>query len=65
MPATLPLALLLALALPQDSAPAGKAGQVVPATPIEAAKAPAQTAPNASEVKRIAPGDAAPALQYD
>ena len=65
MPATLPLALLLALALPQDSAPAGKAGRIVPATPIEAAKAPAQTAPNASEVKRIAPGDAAPALQYD
>ncbi|MFM1823751.1 MAG: hypothetical protein RI967_2017 [Planctomycetota bacterium] len=65
MPTTLPLALLLALALPQDSAPAGKAGRVIPATPVQAAKAPAQTAPNASEVKRIAPGDAAPALQYD
>jgi thiol-disulfide isomerase/thioredoxin len=64
MPATLPLVLALAFAMPQD-APGGKAGQIVPATPIAAPKALPQTAPAASTIKAIAPGDAAPALQYD
>ncbi len=64
MPATLPLVLALAFAMPQD-APGGKAGQIVPATPIAAPKALPQTAPAASTIRAIAPGDAAPALQYD
>ena len=60
MPATLPLALLLALALPQDSAPAGKAGRIVPATPIEAA-----AAPSPSPQRRIRSADPVPADTAD